>query len=909
MRPGSTLSHLLSEYGMVGVLVLLCVYYSWVTYSEQHPSGSAGGQELAREVLNQTSAGARVLLVVGDNPQDAEFCEAAAAALRRSDRVVVAAVRGQPADARRVLEKLAGEGGGLAVIGCNQVTASWSVFENLGSRFPALAGARLVRPATYRWPNFLKADNLLNVANQIAVIAVIAIGMTVVIITGGIDLSVGSLIALSAVLAALVIRDAAGAEQASNWGMALACAAAVLVCGLVGLFSGLMITGFTIPAFIATLATMLVASGLAFILAKGQSIYQVPDSFTWLGRGATCGLPNAVWLMVGLYALGHLLMTRTVLGRYLYAVGGNAEAARLSGVPVKRVLLFAYTLCGALAGLGGVVMASQLKSGAPTYGQMYELYVIAAVVVGGASLSGGEGKVLGTLVGALIIAVIQNGMNLTGVESYTQKVVLGLVILGAVLLDMLKKGRWIKMRFARLVCVFVVAGAALPAAAAKEPALAPVVEAEEDVYAFEPANNGSGPMWCSGSTCLVRAGDSVFASGLETLKDAKPLNNCRWLLFARGPNGWTRVQADPVDRTREPSPLAGFPDGRLFLSVNPTCVTNRETYSGPARPGVLELAARKPAAPWLALAPVWAGSPKFTEHSYRSFAADGPRRELILFQNIDYTHAEWTFLDRRGKWSAQGQLKWPWGAEYDKPEPVRICYPNVMLKDRAVYFCGVSDVVEPYAKWRAFKKQLTGQEWDYDFRRLFFTWTPDIRTGKFQDWLELASRDRTCGWISPGDLWVAGDGTVHILWTERALDPRLREKFFADEKQSHSLNYAVVRKGKLVSRRALVVAEEGKANEVPSSGRFQVAPGGRLFVFYYVSGSNAAGKALSENRIVELLPGGGSGAPVAVPLQHPFGGCFTASVRAGSPPSKTLELLGPRVGVSGTMSYARIRLW
>jgi ribose transport system permease protein len=149
-----------------------------------------------------------------------------------------------------------------------------------------------------------------------------------------------------------------------------------------------------------------------------------------------------VLLLVLLYAVAHVLMTRTALGRYIYAVGGNAEAARLSGVPVKGVLIVVYAVCGALAGLGGIVMASQLKSGAPTYGQMYELYVIAAVVVGGTSLSGGEGKVLGTLIGAFIIAVIQNGMNLTGVESYTQKVVLGLVILGAVLLDNLKKRGW-----------------------------------------------------------------------------------------------------------------------------------------------------------------------------------------------------------------------------------------------------------------------------------------------------------------------------------------------------------------------------------------------------------------------------------------------------------------------------------
>ena len=146
--------------------------------------------------------------------------------------------------------------------------------------------------------------------------------------------------------------------------------------------------------------------------------------------------------MVILYLLAHLVMSRTTMGRYIYAVGGNTEAARLSGVPVKKVLLWVYALCGALAGLGGVIMASQFRSGDPKYGLMYELYVIAAVVVGGTSLAGGKGKIFGTLIGAFIIAVIQNGMNLTGVQSYTQKVVLGTVLLLAVLLDMMKKRGW-----------------------------------------------------------------------------------------------------------------------------------------------------------------------------------------------------------------------------------------------------------------------------------------------------------------------------------------------------------------------------------------------------------------------------------------------------------------------------------
>ncbi|MEO8428908.1 MAG: hypothetical protein ABI651_17570 [Verrucomicrobiota bacterium] len=439
--------------------------------------------------------------------------------------------------------------------------------------------------------------------------------------------------------------------------------------------------------------------------------------------------------------------------------------------------------------------------------------------------------------------------------------------------------------------------------------LHPTVEIEEEVYTCEPANNGAGPMWCAGSTCLVRIGENVFASGLETLKDAPPLNNCRWMLFKRGPAGWEKVHVDDIGRTREPCPLAGFPDGRLFLSANPTLKQAGESGGGAARPEILQFSPAKLSAPFETILPVWNGTPRFTEHSYRSFAADAANRELILFQNIDYTHAEWAFCDRGGKWSARGQLKWPWGAEYDKPQPIRVCYPTVALKDRAVYFCGVSDVVEPYARWRDFKKQLTGREWDYDFRRLFFTWSPDITTGKFSDWIEIASRDKTAGSLFPADLWVAPGGDVHLLWTERAIDERLREKFFAEAKQLHALNYAVVRDGKVLSLRTLAQGGEGLSGEIPSAGRFQVTRDNRLFVFYYVSGKDKEGRGVSENRLMELRPGGATDESVRVPLKVPFTSFFTATVRAGSPPSNTLELLGQRVGQPLAIGYARIRLW
>ncbi len=224
-------------------------------------------------------------------------------------------------------------------------------------------------PHRYWWPNFLKADNLRNVADQIAVIAILAVGMTFVVITGGIDLSVGSLIALSAVTATLLIRDAAGSESATAGGMVLCCLAAIALCGLVGLFSGAMVTFFQVPPFIVTLAMMLAASGLADTLSREHSIYEVPDVVR-LARHRR----GSVWHPQRGRADGRLVRggaCRHVAhdpGRYVYAVGGNMEAARLCGVPVAKVLFLVYVLSGALAGLGGVVLASRLKSGSPTYG-------------------------------------------------------------------------------------------------------------------------------------------------------------------------------------------------------------------------------------------------------------------------------------------------------------------------------------------------------------------------------------------------------------------------------------------------------------------------------------------------------------------------------------------------------------
>jgi ribose transport system permease protein len=421
-----------SSVGIFGVLVLLCVLFSLLTLQEQSQTGEQAVEQMLGAI---PEADGEVLIAVGELGEERELAEF----LEKRTGGAAAVVVGDPKAARASLESLAAREVKLKAILCSANSAGWLVLQEAGADFPVLGRPVIIAPESQRWPTFLKADNLVNIANQIAVIAILAIGMTLVIITGGIDLSVGSLIALSAVATTLLIREVFGGVEASTVGMLASALGGMLLCGIIGWASGWIITRLTVPPFIVTLAVMLAASGLAFRLAENQSIYQVPESFVWLGRGAdVAGIPNAVLLMLGLYALAHAVTTQTRFGRHLYAVGGNYEAATLSGLPVQRVVMLAYLISGLLAGLGGVVTASLLKSGSPTYGGMYELYVIAAVVVGGTRLSGGKGTMGGTLAGAFIIAVLQNGMNLTNVESNTQKIVLGLVILGAVIADRLK---------------------------------------------------------------------------------------------------------------------------------------------------------------------------------------------------------------------------------------------------------------------------------------------------------------------------------------------------------------------------------------------------------------------------------------------------------------------------------------
>ena len=277
-------------------------------------------------------------------------------------------------------------------------------------------------------PVFLTVPNLVNLVRQISINGILAIGVTFVLLTGGVDLSLGSLVALTGVVAASFAHP----QQYPVVVPVLMALGAGAGCGLL---NGLVITRGKVAPFIVTLGMMTVARGLALVLSGGRPVSNLSREFTWLGSGDIAGIPVPILILVAVAAAAALFLRNLRPGRYIYAVGGNEQAARASGIRVGAVKVFAYTVCAALAGLAGVVLASRITTGQPNAGVGYELDAIAAAVIGGTSLSGGVGGVGGTLLGALLMGVINNGLDLMNVSSYYQQIVKGLIIVTAVLLD------------------------------------------------------------------------------------------------------------------------------------------------------------------------------------------------------------------------------------------------------------------------------------------------------------------------------------------------------------------------------------------------------------------------------------------------------------------------------------------
>ncbi|HEY2881623.1 MAG TPA: ABC transporter permease [Pirellulales bacterium] len=310
---------------------------------------------------------------------------------------------------------------GVVLLGLSIASGSWTSLVNF-------------------WSRFLTVDNGLTVLRQISINLCLSIGMTVVILSGGIDLSVGSVLALASAMAAGLLKSGVALPA---FGVVLepTVLGTVIIGMAVGLalgwFNGAMITWFRLPPFIATLSMMGIARGLTMLWTRGANIPDLGDAFGFLGTGKFLGIPMLVWISAVLAGVFAFIMRRTCFGRFVYAVGGNEKAAKLSGIYVNKIKRWVYTIGGGMAGVAGLLLASQLNAATPNAGTSYELDSIAAVVIGGTSLSGGRGSIVGTVLGCLIIGVLNNGLDLQNVPSDWQKVVKGFVIYLAVAIDQL----------------------------------------------------------------------------------------------------------------------------------------------------------------------------------------------------------------------------------------------------------------------------------------------------------------------------------------------------------------------------------------------------------------------------------------------------------------------------------------
>lgn len=424
----------------------------------------------------------------------------------------------------------------------------------------------------------------------------------------------------------------------------------------------------------------------------------------------------------------------------------------------------------------------------------------------------------------------------------------------------------------------------------------PIVEVEEVVTRYLGANNGAGPMWCYGSTVIGRISEEVFLSVIETGKDVPPLCNTRWQLWQRPDKGpWKIIQHEQECRQREPCPISVFPDGRVFLSVNPSTQPPGTKY-GPCKPLVLTFDAANPAGAFAAEEPAWAAGTKFTDHSYRGFAADGKNGELLLLNIHSETGDQFvSFRNKQDQWQAKGSIRFP----------IRSCYPQVLLKDKAAFVMAIGDIVEPNEEWKKLKFEKTKSQWDYVFRRLFFTWTPDIEKVSFAEPTEIDTVEKTAGHITNLDLAVDETGAVQVLYLRQPHQyDFIRDKYFPGERMTVTLEMLTIRDGKVAGKRT--VAERTDTGGLrPSYGRFHTDSKGKLWIV-------AAGWMPNDDKESFgnfLLDPEATGAAAIrqLGLQHPFRSFFTATVRGGSRPSDTVDLFGV-ADDDPNLRYARIKL-
>lgn len=414
------------------------------------------------------------------------------------------------------------------------------------------------------------------------------------------------------------------------------------------------------------------------------------------------------------------------------------------------------------------------------------------------------------------------------------------------------------------------------------------IEEENIVSTCIPPENGAGPFWCYGAPLIVRVGDKVFISAMETGIGVPPLCNTRWRIFGKLDNDeWQLLHVSDKFNEREPCPIVCFQDGKLFISVNPSTKPPGTKY-GSCKPKLIEFDIQSPNKEGIISLPKWTKGVNFTDHSYRGIASDTARREILLL-NIDAKtgHQHWSFRDSTGKWVKNGVIRFP----------IRSCYPQVALKDRSAYVLAIGDIVEPNQEWREYKYEKTKSSWDYVFRRLFFTYTPNILRQDFVEPIEIDNVDDTAGHITNLDLWIDEDRSAHLLYLRQNIQSTLmRDKFFPNLPIERSLVYVVIKDGQIIDRKILLKED---SHIIPGYARFHMMSDGTLLAVCYLSGE------ANRNALMQVRPYNG-GNLIDIPLKHVFTMFFTATERGGSPPSDIVDLYGPGEGHS--LRYARITI-
>ncbi len=436
-----------------------------------------------------------------------------------------------------------------------------------------------------------------------------------------------------------------------------------------------------------------------------------------------------------------------------------------------------------------------------------------------------------------------------------------------------------------------------PEANGKEQGVRYTVEIEEIVTRYTPANNGAGPLWCYGSTVIARQSGNVYLSVIETGENVPPLCNTRWQLWHRLVDGWKLAKSENEYRQREPCPLVVFQGGPVFLSVNPSTEPAGTKY-GPCKPLVLEFDPADPAAPAKINQPSWVDGTYFTDHSYRGFAADGANGELLLL-NINARTSEQfvSYRDSNGRWHEKGTITFP----------IRACYPQVALQDCAAHVMAIGDIVEPVAEWRKLKHEKLKRDWDYVFRRLFYTYTNNIRSTGFCAPIEIDTVEKTCGHIRNLDMYIDENGATHLLYTKQPYQYEfIRDKYFPGETMKTYLEHVIVKDGKVLSRHTLAERPCGPDGFEPSFARFHIDSTGELYIIA-AGTSFENGKRTSGNFLAQMPAGKNKLKFERIGLKHPFGNFFTNTPRGGSKPSDIIDIFGI-ADDSPNLRYARIRI-